>query len=86
MAMKRLAGAIFILAAAIGSASGADMALKAPPPPVAPTWTGFYFGANAGPGVMRRDYFEKVLAAALMNGLPGADLAMIEVLKSSTRR
>jgi len=45
-----------------------------------------YFGANAGPGVMRRDYFEKVLAAALMNGLPGADLAMIEALKSSTRR
>lgn len=48
--MKWLAGAIFILAAAIGSASAADMALKAPPLPAAPTWTGLYFGANVGYG------------------------------------
>jgi outer membrane immunogenic protein len=46
--VKRLAFVICTLTAAIGSASGADMALKAPPVPSAPTWTGFYAGLNVG--------------------------------------
>jgi outer membrane immunogenic protein len=45
--LKQFAGVVFILSAAIGSASGADMALKAPP---APTWTGLYLGVNVGYG------------------------------------
>lgn len=34
----------------LGAASAADMAVKAPPPPLAPVynWTGFYVGGNAG--------------------------------------
>jgi outer membrane immunogenic protein len=36
--------------AASGLAFAADMAVKAPPPPAEPvySWTGFYFGLNAG--------------------------------------
>lgn len=44
------AGAI---GAAAGSAHAADLPMKAPPPapvPVAPSWTGFYVGVNAGAG------------------------------------
>jgi len=50
LAMKQFACVVFILAAAIGSASGADMALKAPPSPPARTWTGLYSGVNVGFG------------------------------------
>jgi outer membrane immunogenic protein len=50
MAMKWFAGIILILATASGSASGADMALKAMSPPFPATWTGFYVGANVGYG------------------------------------
>ena len=45
-----------------------------------------YFGANAGPGVMRREYCAQVLAAALANGLPRADSAMIAALSNITER
>ena len=35
----------------------ADMALKAPPlPPPAPTWTGWYIGANGGGGWAHTDW------------------------------
>jgi outer membrane immunogenic protein len=45
-----LAGMAFGLFAAAGSASAADMPLKAPPlpPPAVFSWTGFYGGANVG--------------------------------------
>ena len=44
-----LALASLILLGGIGSASAADMALKAPPPVVPVwSWTGFYVGGNAG--------------------------------------
>jgi outer membrane immunogenic protein len=49
--MKRPALALIAVAALIGTpAFAADMPLKAPPAPVAPTfsWTGFYIGGNAG--------------------------------------
>jgi outer membrane immunogenic protein len=48
--MKKLliAGAILASFAATQSASAADMALKAPPPPVIYDWTGFYLGINGG--------------------------------------
>src|SRR5438552_13543429 len=46
---------------AIGAASAADMAIKAPPPPPVEVWnwTGFYIGLNAGGSWTdnRRDYF-----------------------------
>jgi outer membrane immunogenic protein len=49
--MKRHAVVFCTLTAAIiGSASAADMALKAPPSPSAPTWTGLYAGVNVGYG------------------------------------
>jgi outer membrane immunogenic protein len=39
-----------MLLGSIGSAYAADMAVKAPPPPIAPVWnwTGFYIGGNVG--------------------------------------
>ena len=49
--MKKLliAGAVLASCAAIQSASAADMALKAvPPPPVVDEWTGWYVGLNLG--------------------------------------
>jgi gamma-glutamylcyclotransferase (GGCT)/AIG2-like uncharacterized protein YtfP len=45
-----------------------------------------YFGANTGPGVLRRDYCAQILAAAMANGLPRADSAMIEALSSFTHK
>jgi len=45
-----LAGIALTSLLAAGSATAADMRLKAPPPPPPPTWTGFYMGANAGYG------------------------------------
>jgi outer membrane immunogenic protein len=53
--MKRISLSIIgisglLIAAPLSTASAADMALKAPPPPPAPmfSWTGFYVGAQAG--------------------------------------
>src|ERR1700689_4411253 len=50
--MRKLLFASAMLAsfAAIQSASAADLALKAPPPPPAPVynWTGWYVGVNLG--------------------------------------
>jgi outer membrane immunogenic protein len=47
--MKKLLMAGAMLAAAIQSASAADLALKAPPPPVVvDEWTGWYVGLNLG--------------------------------------
>jgi outer membrane immunogenic protein len=49
--MKKIAlSAAAISLLFVGAASAADMAVKAPPPPVAPvmTWTGFYVGFNVG--------------------------------------
>jgi len=50
--VQRLSIVIAALATLVGtSALAADMAVKAPPPPVpAYTWTGFYVGGNAGYG------------------------------------
>jgi outer membrane immunogenic protein len=41
-----------LVAALLGSANAADMALKAPyaAPPATPSWTGFYIGINGGAG------------------------------------
>ena len=46
--MKKLIIALSALAVSAVSASAADMALKAPPPVVYDSWTGFYAGLNAG--------------------------------------
>jgi outer membrane immunogenic protein len=45
---KHLLGAAILLAG-VGSAAAADLPVKAPPPPLPVwSWTGFYFGVNAG--------------------------------------
>jgi outer membrane immunogenic protein len=48
--LGRLALAALLMAAPVGIASAADLAVKAPPKPLPPTynWTGFYIGAYAG--------------------------------------
>lgn len=48
--------AVFALAG-IGSASAADMAFKAPPPPPWYDWTGFYVGLNGGGSWGRSDTY-----------------------------
>src|SRR5260370_7834682 len=58
---------------AAAPASAADMAVKAPPPPVvAPiyNWTGFYIGANGGwaPG---RNFLGFILVGDFPSGRPG---------------
>ena len=51
LAVKSLALAASILAASVVGASAADMAVKAPPLPVAVSnWTGWYAGGNFGYG------------------------------------
>jgi outer membrane immunogenic protein len=50
---KLLLSAVALVVLAIGPATAADLARKAPaytppPPPPQPTWTGWYVGANAG--------------------------------------
>jgi outer membrane immunogenic protein len=53
--MKKLIFAISALAITTASASAADMAVKAlPPPVVVDSWTGFYAGINGG-GIWGRD-------------------------------
>ncbi len=48
--MKALLVGGLIAAFAAGSAVAADMPLKAPPPIIAPTWSGTYIGINGGYG------------------------------------
>ena len=50
-----LAFSALLFAAPLGTASAADMPLKAPPPPLAPAWdwSGFYAGGNIGYGFAR---------------------------------
>jgi outer membrane immunogenic protein len=45
---KNLISAIALLAITAAPAMAADMAVKAPPPMVLPSWTGFYIGINGG--------------------------------------
>ena len=58
--MKKLATAIAAIALIGTPAFAADMAVKAPPPVVAPapvfSWTGFYIGGNAGGAWSRDDW------------------------------
>lgn len=53
------AGSVVAIGAAAGvPASAAELALKAPPPPPLPSWTGFYFGANINPGTGNTKFFD----------------------------
>ena len=71
--MKRLATAIAAIALIGTPAVAADMPVKAPPLPPPPTWTGFYFGANAGygwrgssqPGFTANDPYANALLTAV---------------------
>jgi outer membrane immunogenic protein len=55
--MKKVALVVATLAVT-GSAHAADLAFKAPPPPVLPvfSWTGFYIGVNGGGASGKTDY------------------------------
>jgi outer membrane immunogenic protein len=57
--MKKLLLALSAVAALTGSAYAADLAprtyTKAPPPPVAPSWTGFYIFGGGGGGLWAAD-------------------------------
>jgi outer membrane immunogenic protein len=85
VAMKRLANAIAAIALIGTHAVAADMPVKAPPlppPPPPPTWTGFYFGANAGygwgnnsqPAFIANDPYATVLLAGNLASSPGQPL------------
>jgi outer membrane immunogenic protein len=45
-------------AAVVVPASAAELALKAPPPPLLPSWTGFFFGANVNPGMGTTKFYD----------------------------
>jgi outer membrane immunogenic protein len=49
---------IFAALALSGPAFAADMAVKAPPPPVVPTWDGIYVGLNGGYSVGHDPYIQ----------------------------
>jgi len=76
--MKRLllASAAFVLFAGT-SALAADMRLKAPPPPPAFSWTGFYVGGNLGYswGRASTDLTETVITTATITTLAGTPIA-----------
>jgi outer membrane immunogenic protein len=48
--LKTLIGSVALIALGTAAAGAADLAVKAPPPPLPPvfSWTGFYVGANIG--------------------------------------
>ena len=62
--MKKLLLALSAVAAMTGSAFAADLAphayTKAPPPVVAPSWTGFYIFGGGGGGLWNSDQFVQV--------------------------
>jgi outer membrane immunogenic protein len=62
---NRLLAGVALSALFAGSATAADMPVKAPPPPVAVfSWTGFYVGLNAGGAWGRSDAETSVTCAA----------------------
>src|SRR5262245_6413341 len=73
--MKKLGYGLLAAAALVAgvsqNASAADMALKAAPPPViAPTWTGFYVGGGVGSGWPQDDTNFSTSVAGVGIGLP----------------
>jgi outer membrane immunogenic protein len=67
--MKKLIIALSALAVFTGSAMAADMAprtySKAPPPVMAPSWTGFYIFGGVGGGIWDANDYAKVTATGL---------------------
>lgn len=51
--LSTVVAAVGLGIAATGEALAADMQVKAPPPPIAYGWTGFYIGGNAGLSIAR---------------------------------
>jgi outer membrane immunogenic protein len=70
--MKRLplylAGAAMLLG--LPAAHSADLAVKAPPPPLVPvfSWTGFYIGANVGGAWARNNWTDTLFLTNFNNG------------------
>jgi outer membrane immunogenic protein len=71
--MKKLVIALTALAAFTGSAMAADMAarpyVKAPPPVMLPSWTGFYIFGGVGGGIWDANDFPKVTGTGLPLGI-----------------
>jgi outer membrane immunogenic protein len=67
--MKKLVIALTALAAFTGSAVAADMAprtyTKAPPPVIAPSWTGFYIFGGGGGGLWAADQYVQTTTTAI---------------------
>ncbi len=85
--MKRLGGlaiSVLLIAAPLSTAYAADMAVKAPPPPVAApfSWTGFYIGGNVG-GAWGRD---SVSSAECSPGAFAIDCAAVSAATSPSLR
>jgi outer membrane immunogenic protein len=71
--MKKLVIALTALAAFTGSAMAADMAprpyVKAPPPVMMPSWTGFYIFGGVGGGIWDANDFPKVTGTGFPLGI-----------------
>ncbi|MGD0147421.1 MAG: outer membrane beta-barrel protein [Xanthobacteraceae bacterium] len=71
--MKRVIGGLAVAALLVGTplgaASAADMALKAPPPPLPPvySWSACYIGANTGGAWARKDTVFSTIATTVVN-------------------
>ena len=66
---KRLLLGVALIAVA-GSAFAADLPVKAPPPSVPPSWTGFFVGVSLGARVANNDWRSSDVAPSLLSVLP----------------
>src|ERR1700744_5569809 len=71
--MKKLLLALSAVAAMTGSAYAADLAprtyTKAPPPVVAPSWTGFYIFGGGGGGLWASDHHTQITGTRTPNSI-----------------
>jgi outer membrane immunogenic protein len=66
---KALTASVALIALSITAARAADLAVKAPPPPLPPvfSWTGFYIGANFGGAWARNNWTDTLFLTNFSN-------------------